>query len=268
MAASLGQRCVVWDTQDWRVLCDVAERDWASSVALSADGGLMAHFSRQEIAITDVSTGARVRTLPIDCELLKNSETGLSFHPSGQFQLAAAHDGLGIIQIGKQAKPQWKQRERVPSGRMVSRMFTSDGEWLCCGTNRGFRVYSWTAVLESNDSEMPVPVLQYDLDENELVGRPDEPVYAITHDMVGFGFLFGGLTGELFHANMESGEIRSLLTMPEQASILELIVSHDAQAVGIVSHARPSLHERRSGRGSDQCIWSIWSYPKLLAATV
>jgi hypothetical protein len=259
IAVALGRRCVVWEAQNGRVLREVPESDWAINVALSADGRLVAHSSRQEIVLTDVETGARVKKLPID------SEVALTFHPSGRYLLAATHDGVGIVEIDQQAESQWRQHEQVPSERIVSRTFTDDGRWLCCGTNKGFRVYSWSAVLEAPDGEMPEPELLYDFDQDDDLGKPDEPIYAIVQDKGGPRFLFGGLAGELLHMDMESGEVHCLLTMPEQASILDVIVSHDAQAVGIVSHPRRSPRERRSG-GSDRSTWSIWSYPELLAA--
>jgi hypothetical protein len=197
LAAALGNRCVVWDAQNGQLLREVPESDWAIHVALSADGRLMGHSSRQEIVLTDVDTGARVKRLPID------SERHLTFHPSGRYLLVGAHDRVGIVEVDQQAEPRWRRHEQVPSGRIVSRMFTDDGQWLCCGTNKGFRVYSWAAVLESANDEMPESEWLYDIDQDYDLGRPDEPIYAIAQDASGPGFLFGGLGGELLHMDME-----------------------------------------------------------------
>jgi hypothetical protein len=259
VAAALGRRWVVWDAQDWRVLREVSESDWAIYVALSADGRLVAHSSRQEIVLTDVDTGARVRTLPID------SERDLTFHPSGRYLLVATHDGFGMIGIDLQAERHWKEQEQVLSERVACRKFTSDGRWLCCGTNKGFRAYSWPAVLEANDEEMLAPVWHYDTDGNDEHGMPVDYIYAIAQEVGGPGVLFAGLAGKLFRMDFESGEVRCLLTMSEQQSIIEIMVSHDAQTVGIVSRSRLTPRKRRSG-GSDYSTWSVWSYPRLLAS--
>jgi hypothetical protein len=143
--------------------------------------------------------------------------------------------------------------------------FTNDGEWLCCGTDNGFRVYSWSAVVATDGEDMPEARWRHDMEG--LVDRfPTGYVFAIVPETSGSGVLFGGLIGQLFRMDLESGDVRCLLTLPEQASINQLVMSRDGEALGIVS-CRHSLDpdHRYCDRGT---WWSIWSYPKLLEQRV
>ena len=339
VAAALGNRCVVWDTQNWRVLREVPESDWgAIAVALSGDGQRMAHSSREEVVVTDVDTGERVKTLQT------GSVSTFTLDPSGRYLVANEPSGLRIVEIDHRGQRQWRplrvggsrvyflpgmlkqyqtatpeeleqkmrtknetllagieqnlrevgkslseeqllhlresfetivrktldefrahlrgdpSKQRVPSEGVAALSFTRDGRLLCCGTNKGFRVYSFAAVLEAKDGEMPTPVWHYDLDGNDRFGLPNGYINAVTPEPCGSGILFGGFSGELFRMDTESGAVHRLLAMADQAGILEILVSGDGGALGTVSW-RSNSRERRSGRSA----WSIWSYSKLVA---
>ena len=151
---------------------------------------------------------------------------------------------------------------RCATERPMCMWFTSDGQWFCCGTDAGLRVYSWAAVAATTDDRMPSPTWRHDLSEVQPSGIPNGYIYAITQETGGPGVLFGGLMGHLFRLDLQSGGVKRLLVMPEEASILELVMSRDGQALGVISN--PNLPDRQKRRNEERTIWSIWSYPKLL----
>jgi hypothetical protein len=140
--------------------------------------------------------------------------------------------------------------------------FTSDGRWLCCGTDKGVRVYSWAAVAAGDGEVMPSPQWRYDI-ETSRDGMPQAYIYAIVPEANGHGVLFGGLTGELFRMDLDTGDVRRLLTMPGQASIVYMAMSRDGQTIGIIS--RSQLLDAGGRSNEQQFFWSVWSYTGLLA---
>jgi hypothetical protein len=98
IAMPAGQAVRVWDVRDdqWSLAANIPEGDLATGVAISADGSLVAHASRQELAISEVSTARRLHALP------GHSDRFLAFHPSGNWLVAGAST-LRLISIKEQS---------------------------------------------------------------------------------------------------------------------------------------------------------------------
>ncbi len=156
-------------------------------------------------------------------------------------------------------------REHLVSESPLSLRFTDDGKWLCCGTDKGFRVYPWPEVVATTGEDMPRPTWRHDTIEPDKYGMLKGHIYAIAQEVDGAGVVFGGLTGRLFRMDLNTGEVRCLLTMPEDAVISDLAISGDGQALGIVS--TPNWSRDEKARGDQRVFWSVWSYPKLLAGS-
>ena len=98
LAMSAGDRVHVWDVADgyWSHVGDIPESDLAISVAISADGKLVAHASRKQVVVTDLE-----RSVPISNVLLPAARQ-LAFHPDGEW-LAVARQSFGLIPLHSEA---------------------------------------------------------------------------------------------------------------------------------------------------------------------
>ncbi len=140
--------------------------------------------------------------------------------------------------------------------------FTRDGKWLCCAAGQGFFVYSWPDAIGHAGEVLPTPVWHHAIGPGES-RIPTDYIYDMVQEVDGTGILFGGHNGQIFHMDLETGKTRLLFTMPQEASIIQLIMSRDGQALGIIS--RPSMRDHKN-LNNQTAYWSIWSYPKMLAA--
>src|SRR6185437_1027666 len=91
--------------------------------------------------------------------------------------------------------------------------FTPDGRHLWLGTDRGLRVYPWSAVLETSPrSAMPTPVISYPRGSVANGQSARDLVYAAAevpgHDIL----LFGGYDGKLREIDLRSSKVRELAT--------------------------------------------------------
>jgi hypothetical protein len=94
-------RVRVWavDTDPWLLLGDVPERDLPISAALSPDGALVAHASRQEAVVTSLADHRKL------CSFPPGGQRQVAFHPDGKFVVFAAMTDLGVVQLEPQ--PTW-----------------------------------------------------------------------------------------------------------------------------------------------------------------
>jgi hypothetical protein len=100
-AIAAGDRVQIWDSlaSEPKHIVDIPERDLAIGVSISADGKRVAHASRQEIVISDVTAGKPL------IAVLATSHRQLAFHPSGEW-LAVAGNTLGLISVNDD--PHWR----------------------------------------------------------------------------------------------------------------------------------------------------------------
>jgi hypothetical protein len=103
-AAALGNRVIACEPRDWHIRREVQESDWAIEVAISDDGALVAHASRKELVLTEVSSGARAWSLP------REGTRALTFHPSGQHLVAVFQNSrIGIADVSPRADRRWRE---------------------------------------------------------------------------------------------------------------------------------------------------------------
>jgi hypothetical protein len=99
-AVAGGSRVRVWDVEAgrWKLVADIPESDLTISAALSADGRRIAHTSRREMIVRDVST----------CGVLASIDRDggpLAFHPDGDWLVGGGnHAGLFAVR----EKPHWR----------------------------------------------------------------------------------------------------------------------------------------------------------------
>jgi hypothetical protein len=113
IAMAAGSCVRVWDVAagSWNLVADIPERDLALAVAISADGKLVAHSSRNEIVVSDVASGRPLFACPgVQCRKM-------AFHPSGDW---IAVDGNPIGLIAVRDEPHWRGlyvggKQRVPN---------------------------------------------------------------------------------------------------------------------------------------------------------
>jgi WD40 repeat protein len=94
IAFAAGDRVRIWDITNgaWQQLLDIPETDLAIGAAISPDGKLLAHASRNEIVFTEIPTSRRLFTIG------PRGQRQMAFHPSNEW-LAAAGNTLGVVSI-------------------------------------------------------------------------------------------------------------------------------------------------------------------------
>jgi hypothetical protein len=103
VAISAGDRVHVFGASgdEWSRVADIPESDVALAVALSADGKILAHASRDEVIVTAIE-GAR----PV-CAVPQRSVQHLAFHPDGEWLAITNGRSFGLISLHSQ-KP-WRE---------------------------------------------------------------------------------------------------------------------------------------------------------------
>lgn len=102
IAMSAGERVCVVDApgpgrDGWKQVRDIPERDLAIGVAISADGKMIAHASRQEIVVTEIASGGQLASVPAQ------HMRRLAFHPSGEW-VAAGGNTLTLISLRQEPR--------------------------------------------------------------------------------------------------------------------------------------------------------------------
>lgn len=235
-------------------------------ITLSADGSTIACTLAESLDLYDVSSGNPLASL---------KEPALQtpvIHPSGEW-LVASRQGIWVMAIAKDAKA----RELFVGGKsyrfsppeitkpiagnesVTCLAFSVDGQRLWCGTAYGLRGYDWSTVVSTIGDEMPQPRWRHDITETSgEFGLPRGYIYAIVEKLGGKAVIFGGLNGSIYKMNLESGETAVLIQQPEESAILDIVLSVDQLALGVVS--KTGLLGNPS---KDDAFWKIWSYAKL-----
>jgi hypothetical protein len=161
---------------------------------------------------------------------------------------------LAMIKHGPPARPAHGNERAMAIG------FHSDGMRFWCGTDQGLRVYAWRDVLAADGKDMPDPALAYrPTPVADAVNKGY--VYAVAEEPGGDSLLFGGLNGRLYRIDLRSGQVRELLTMPEEHEAIHAIIL-SSDTVGIASSIVGPLHGRNR---DDRTFWSVLSYERLRA---
>lgn len=101
VAMSAGDRVQIWDVADgnWSHVGDILESDLTIAVAISADGKLVAHASREKIVVTDIKSSKPLCTVP------HSAVRRIAFHPDGEW-LAVSGQSFGFVSI--RSEPVWR----------------------------------------------------------------------------------------------------------------------------------------------------------------
>jgi hypothetical protein len=101
VAMSAGDRVQIWDVADgnWSHVVDILESDLTIAAAISADGKLVAHASREKIVVTDIMSNKTICTVP------HSDVRRLTFHPDGEW-LAVSGQSFGFVSI--RSEPAWR----------------------------------------------------------------------------------------------------------------------------------------------------------------
>ena len=95
LAISAGDAVHVFDVSgdEWSRVIDIPETDLAMTVALSADGKLIAHASRERIAVTEIKNNRQICVVP------RSDFKQIAFHPDGEWISVAKGWSVGLISV-------------------------------------------------------------------------------------------------------------------------------------------------------------------------
>ena len=173
-----------------------------------------------------------------------------------QKQVEEMHKKLSDLKAGKLPPPRHGNERAMCAG------FAQGGKFLWLGSNRGIRLYDWTAVRNvPADTAMPTPIHSHDpvgpADATGFHGLISAAVEIPGRDAL----LFGGYGGKIQHWDLKTGDVRELTDLPDGGAIIGLSLSADGSAVGVCS--RPALGET-GNRTDERAVWQIWSYAALV----
>jgi len=157
-------------------------------------------------------------------------------------------------------------RHFLPKDSIFTCCFSSDGNWLFCGTHYGLCCLDWNNVLRCSDMQ-PVPVQSFV--EAEPVtseeGRSAAPahrlVYSIAFDAEQKRVLFSGLEGKITFLELNEARSGTLLEVPGRIPLTQLSLTPDRSALVATGHRRVA----RSNKSESPCF-QIWNYAALCQA--
>jgi hypothetical protein len=135
--------------------------------------------------------------------------------------------------------------------------FSHGGRWLWRGTASGLFVYEWSAVGLEKAPELPDPTWSFELPSVDE--QPFRSVYAVAEEPDAHAVVFGGMTGRLYHLDLESGRVRQLIKLPGDCHIQTLAFSNDGTTLAIAAKAYPLSRDYIE----EGTIWEVWNYPHL-----
>jgi hypothetical protein len=133
--------------------------------------------------------------------------------------------------------------------------FAGKGRWLWCATDMGMRVYEWPAVVSMGD-ELPQPIAEYSPAAIHESGMSQSYVYAVV-EAADDELVFGGLNGVVYRMRLPKGEVTELLSPPAGGAILQMAMSADKKALGVMSI--PGF-PNPDGGAKQANVWEVWSY--------
>lgn len=276
-----------------KVIREISDLGFPTTVAISADGTRVAHASHREVVVTNVADGKRLfacssearRTLAMDASGswvavcgnpfmligMKGTPQVRKLVVGGKFVLSP-EDRETLTDEGVTEDPLGNE---LPMSREIVECagFSRDGKWLWCGTNSGLRVYDWNAVTRTSGTDMPTPVFSFTPPNDPPIKvtpfaylNAQKTIEAIVEENDGKGILFGGHSGRLYRLDLKTGKTRELIRLPgEMTTIRQIVMSADGKTIGLGVHTIFVANFRRpDGR---RWAWQIWSYPRLLGVS-
>jgi hypothetical protein len=158
---------------------------------------------------------------------------------------------------------QGSARHFLPKDSIFTCCFSSDGNWLFCGTNSGLCCLDWNTVVRCAEMQ-PVPVKLFVEAEPVTSERGDGAapahrlVYAIVFDAQQKRVLFAGLEGKISFVELNDARSGNLLVVPGRLPLIHLALTSDRSALVATGDRRVA----RSKKPEPPCF-QIWSYPAL-----
>lgn len=152
---------------------------------------------------------------------------------------------------------------RHPDERAFRIAFNADGKDIFLGTNAGARVYSWEALL-ATEEYVPIPRLAADAKKvpcevHGQVATILSQTYDLVHDSVRNLLLFCGLEGRVRALDLAIGQVIDLTPRLSTGGLLSLALSPDRSV--LCTQAIPAPLDRSP---NDASTFRIWDYPRLL----
>ena len=157
-------------------------------------------------------------------------------------------------------------RHFLPKDSIFTCCFSSDGDWLFCGTNQGLCCLNWSDVLRCSEMQ-PVPVQSFveaepaTSEERTGAAIAGKLVYSVVFDSEQKRVLFSGLEGKITFLELSDGHNGTLLAGPGRVPLTQLGLSPDRSALVATGHRRVA----RSNKSESPCF-QIWNYPALCRA--
>lgn len=158
---------------------------------------------------------------------------------------------------------QQSARHFLPKDSIFTCCFSSDGNWLFCGTHSGLCCLHWNNVLRCSEMQ-PVPVQSF-VDAEPVTseeGRGAAPahrlVYSIAFDAEQNRALFSGLESKITFFELNDSRSGTLLEVPARVPLTQLGLSPDRSALVATGHRRLA----RSNKSGSPCF-QIWNYAAL-----
>jgi hypothetical protein len=218
----------VWDRSSRALVLEIQHTQMVSWTGFTADGALVVTLG-PELIVTDVATGTRIGEYslgPVSCSAaLIDDSRGLVAVTSPNYR------GLAVFGL-PQATPirELNSKSQKNCGEHVFAMgLDVPGDRLVVATGEGLRVYAWTEVLAGSLIAL-----------NPVHAFAMRYVYAIVLDAARGRVFFGGIDGTLAALDLGTGAVRTLLTLPGEATIYQLALSPGSNALAMKAGSRPS----------------------------
>lgn len=138
--------------------------------------------------------------------------------------------------------------------------FSTDGHYLLIATDKGARAYHWSSVLAASEN-MPDPVFAAEAERVTYQLRPghdhmDTRATAVVYDPHQHRMLFTGIEGKVYSVDLETGQQRTILSVPGRPPVAQMRLSGDASALVL---GFTTVHFERSPKTP---WWlQFWRYP-------
>ena len=249
-AADTADAAVQWQTE--------VGRNVRSMVAHPTEPLLVCDFGMGGLTILNAATGTVVRRLaPGEDAYRRQAElqTRLMAYVGGDSDETLAAWQAALQTVGA----------AIRQGEVISGLrFTADGRFLLAATAGGVRAFDWPAVHDAAE-EVPPPQWSADALAFTLTFRGHAmprigPTYCVAESPADGQILFGEACGALRSLDPRTGEVRTLLQLPEGGPIWSIHASRDGSLLAMIYRA---THD--DGMNPTPAELLVWSLAELAA---
>ncbi len=144
--------------------------------------------------------------------------------------------------------------------------FSSDGDWLFCGTSGGLRGLRWSEVLACSDMQPAQVHFSMDAEAASYKVRggfssQHKLVYGVAFDAHRQRVLFSGLEGKISYFDLANRRGGSLLECPGRMPFIQLELTPDRAALVTTAHRFDFENNKQK-----PSRFQVWNYPALCRA--